>query len=218
MEQCLHDIVVDNYMLTLTEINRELRRRLSGKPQIHDCTVGRTLDGILVSLKFARPLPVYRNRPDLIQSRFEYANWLLNTGVVGHCVFIDECGYNIWTARSYGRSAEAERAYRQVCRQRGRNVTIVIAVSPRPGLVHHSAQIRGMTTQRFQDFPVQSHLRLLPNDQVFFIYDNAPARRNANNPVANSELKPFPTHSPFLNIVEQAISFLKAAIKTYFPS
>ena len=45
----------------------------------------------------------------MIQSRFEYANWFLNTDMVGHCVFIDECGYNIWTARSDGRAAVGER-------------------------------------------------------------------------------------------------------------
>ena len=109
-----------------------------------DCTVGRTFDGMLVSLKLARPLAVDRNRPDKIQSHFEYANWFLNTGVVGHCVFIDECGYNIWTAKSYGRAAAGERAYRQVCGQRGSNVTIVISVSLRAGLVHHSVQIGGI--------------------------------------------------------------------------
>ena len=114
---------------------------------------------MLVSLKLARSLPVDRNRPDVIQSRIEYAKWFLNTGVVGHCVFVDECCYNIWTARNYDRLEEAKRAYRQVCRQRGRNVTIVIVVSPRAGLVHHSAQIRGMTAQRFQDFSVQTHRR-----------------------------------------------------------
>ena len=67
---------------------RAFRRRLPRKLQINDRTVGRTLDGMLVNLKLARPLPVDRNRLDVIQSRFEYANWFLNTGVVGHYVFI----------------------------------------------------------------------------------------------------------------------------------
>ena len=72
-----------------------------------------------------------------------------------------------------------------------------------------------MTAQRFQDFLVQTHQRLPQNDQVFVIYDNAPAHRNANNLGANSELKPLPAYSPFLNIVEQAISCLEAAIKAH---
>ena len=134
--------------------------------------------------------------------------------MVGHCVFIDECGYNIWTARSYGQAAVGDRAYRQVCRQRG-NATIVIAVSPRAGLVHHPAQIGGMTALRFQDFLVQTHQRLPPNSQVFFIYKNPPAHRNAINPGANSKLKPLPTYSPFLKKVAQAMSCLKGTIKAH---
>lgn len=40
--------------------------------------------------------------------------------VVNHSVFIDECGYNIWTARSQGEALRGERAYRQVCGQPAR--------------------------------------------------------------------------------------------------
>ena len=46
------------------------------------------------------------------------------------------------------------------------------------------------------------------------IYDGAPAHRNADNPAANTELKMLPAYSPLFNIVEQAVSALKAAIKT----
>ena len=46
-----------------------------------------------------------------------------------------------------------------------------------------------------------------------FIYDGARAHRDPAIPVANIELEMFPTYSPFLNIVEQAISSLKTTIK-----
>ena len=58
--------------------------------------------------------------------------------VVNHTVFIDECGYNIWTARSQGRALRGERAYRQVCGQRGRNVSEALAISPTRRLVFQS--------------------------------------------------------------------------------
>ena len=45
------------------------------------------------------------------------------------------------------------------------------------------------------------------------MYDEAPAHRNPVIPAPNTDLKMFPPYSPFLNIVEQAISCLKAAIK-----
>ena len=52
-----------------------------------------------------------------------------------------------------------------------------------------------------------------PDDEVIFIYDGAPAHRNPAIPATKTELEMLPVYSPFLNIVEQAISSLKAAIK-----
>ena len=99
MRECLEDIINENCVLALAQINRELRGRLPAKPQIHDRTVARTLDGMLFSVKLARPVPADRNRPDVIQKRVEYGNWFMHHVIVRHCVFVDECGYNIWTAR-----------------------------------------------------------------------------------------------------------------------
>jgi hypothetical protein len=52
------------------------------------------------------------------------------------------------------------------------------------------------------------------HERVIFIYDCAPAHSNLENPDdENTELRKSPPYSPFLNIVKQAISALKAAIK-----
>ena len=59
-----------------------------------------------------------------------------------HYVFIDECGYNIWTARNdHRRERQDMRAYRKVCDQRGWDVTVALSVSPVNGLMFHSAYI-----------------------------------------------------------------------------
>ena len=65
-------------------------------------------------------------------------------------VFIDECGYNIWTARNHGRERQGMRAYRQVCDQRGWDVTLALSVSPVNGLMFHSAYIDGMNAPRLK--------------------------------------------------------------------
>ena len=70
-----------------------------------------------------------------------------------------------------------------------------------------------MNAQRFADFLTQTRLRLDPDEQVVFTYDGAPAHHNPGNPGPNTAVKKLPPYSPFLNIVEQAISSLKAAIK-----
>ena len=69
-----------------------------------------------------------------------------------------------------------------------------------------------MNGQRFNDFLSQARLTLNPNEHVIFIYDGAPAHNNPAIPGPNSELKKLPPYRQFLNIVEQAISALKAAI------
>lgn len=70
-----------------------------------------------------------------------------------------------------------------------------------------------MNERRFDDFLAQTRLNLDPDEHVIFIYDGAPAHRNPAIPGPNSELRKLPPYCPFLNIVAQAVSALKAAIK-----
>ena len=101
---------------------------------------------------------------------------------------------------------------RQVCGQRGRNVTVKMAISPTNGLVFHSAAIGGMNARQFDDFLAQTRLNLDPDEHVILIYDGEPAHKKFQVPTQN--LKSYHlTYSPFLNIVEPAISSLKTAIK-----
>ena len=111
MKESLSDIVNENCLLTLSQINQELRQRLRNKHEIHDRTVSRTLQGMLYRVKQARPLPPERNRPNVIHKRYDYPCWFMRHAVVNHYVFIDECGYNIFTARKQGRARTGERAY-----------------------------------------------------------------------------------------------------------
>ena len=60
---------------------------------------------------------------------------------------------------------------------------------------------------------MQTRLNLDPDEHVIFIYDGAPAHRNPVIPGPNSELRKMQPDSPFLNIVAQAVSALKAVIK-----
>ena len=44
MKHCQRD---ENCILTLSQIKQELRQRLPNNPEIHNCTVSRTLQGML---------------------------------------------------------------------------------------------------------------------------------------------------------------------------
>ena len=74
MRDCINEILNENCLLTLQQINEEVRRRLPAKPLVCDRTIGKTMDGMLISVKMARAVPAARNRPDVIERRYEYAN------------------------------------------------------------------------------------------------------------------------------------------------
>ena len=186
MKQCLKEIISENCALTLSQTNGELRRRLPAKPLIHDRTIARNLKGILFRVQGVRPVTADRNRRDILQRRQEYGNWFMNHAIMRHCVYIDEYGYNIWTARNHRKARQGERAYRQVCGQRGWNVTLALAVSPVNGLVFYYAYIGGMNTPHFNAFLAQTRQNLDPDEEVIFIYDGVPAHRNPAIPAANT--------------------------------
>ena len=127
------------------------------------------LDGLFFGVKLARPLLADRNRPDVMNKWVDYATWFMNHAVVRYCVFVDECGYNIWTARSHGRVWQGERAYHQVCGQRGRNLTVTMAISPINGLVFSSAVLGRMNAARFHNFLAQARTNLDPDEEVIFV-------------------------------------------------
>ena len=116
--------------------------------------------------------------------------------VVNHSIFVDECGYNIWTAGSHGRAGMGERAYRQVCGQRGRNVTVALPISPTNGLVFHSAFLGGKNRNRFNDFLSQAMLNLDPNE-------GALAHNNPTITGADSELMTFRPKNPMIFMLNQ---------------
>ena len=91
---------------------------------------------------------------------------------------------------------------------------MALAISLTNDLVSYPSTIGGMNAQRFSDFLAQTRLNLDPNENVIFIYDGTPAHHNPANSGQITELKKLPPYSPFLNIVEQGISALEAAIKT----
>ena len=149
-------------------------------------TIARALDGLLITLKLVEDVPVVRNAPRVLDERAEYANWFLQTGVLAHCVFVDECGYNIWTRRSQGRAPRGEPARRVVHGQRGKNCNFTFAVSDAVGLVHHTVACDTVTRETFQVFFLETARQynlFFPQDtDVFIIYDNARPHVNAHLP------------------------------------
>ena len=119
--------------------------------------------------------------------------------------------------RTRGRARRGERAIRVVQGRRRNNFTVAFAVSSERGLVHHELTQGGMTGDRFQTF-VANMCALYPlqhGEQCAIICDNAAAHRRAADMILPEgfQLTFLPPYSPFLNIVENAFSIWKAAVK-----
>ena len=175
---------------------------------------------MLITLKLAEDVPDARNAPRVLQQRQEYAEWFLEHGVIANCVFIDECGYNIWTRRSQGRAPRGVPARRVVHGQRGRNCNLTFAVSAAIGLVHHEIAFETVTRESFERFlaaTIAECNEMFPGDErIILIYDNARPHVRAELPAdANPliETKRLPPYSPFLNMTEMAHSSFKSAVK-----
>ena len=91
MRRCIAAILDDNPVLTLDAINTTLRERLPQKSHVHSRTIAKILDGMLYTVKLVRRCPAQRNRPDVTQSRRQYAAWFLEEAIRNQVVFVDEC-------------------------------------------------------------------------------------------------------------------------------
>ena len=56
VRQCLQDIINEKCVLTQSQINGELKRRLPAKRLIYDRTVARNLERMLFRVKLVRPI------------------------------------------------------------------------------------------------------------------------------------------------------------------
>lgn len=212
-------IVEEHPTFTLEQLKNELVVRLPDKPILSTTSVARCLTGRLIVLKKMEDAPHERNTTRVKDLRNAYARWLLGEGVAMELVYIDEAGINLWVRRTRGRARRGDRAVRVVGGQRGRNFTVTFAVSNRRGLVHHEIFDGGMTSVRFSAFLEATSREC--HDQVTYVFDNAPCHARADHEPNNGGPQlPFnhfrqrlPPYSPFLNIVEMAISAFKASLK-----
>ena len=216
MKGRLREVLNANPLATLEQMKTDLEASLPNKPHVSTSTIARTLDGMMYTSKLVEDVPRQRNEQRVVDNRAEYAQWFMEEGVVGKSVFIDECGYNVWTRRTYDRAPRGQPARRVVSGQRGRNLNVTLAVAPDVGLVHHTMAQETVTREGFEGFLVDTARRcqevFQENDRVFLIFDNARPHVNAQLPegMDNITLKRLPPYSPFLNPVENAHSAFKA--------
>ena len=199
--------------ITLKEIQSRMIIELPDKPPVTHQTISNKLDGVLYSVKDLRSVPVNWNHPTVKEERRQYTEWLMSNGLNNYKLFIDEFGVNIWTSRTKGRAPVGQRAIRVVEGQRGKNLTICLAISPEGGLVHWSTIVGGMTKDSFSAFLVELS-QLMGSDQPYTaLIDNARAHGDVPQMEDGHEVMFLPRYSPFLNACEMAGSCIKATLK-----
>ena len=157
-----------------------------------------------------------RNRHDVKVARAAHVEWYTLTVNSNHppeMVFVDESGFYLWLSRTRGRTHRGERAVRVVNGQRGRNFTLILAVSTE-GVRHTDFYEGEVTADRFNTWLEAASIAAGEGRKVF-IMDNAPCHRRADeaNLLEGHSIRKLPAYSPFLNIVENAFSMWKAGFK-----
>ena len=108
--QKLIAFVENNNLATL----KEMQAFLSGiNVTCSQQTISSFLNLKSMSLKLSRVVPKQRNSQSTIDKRYDFVQWIINGGIqYDKCIYVDECGYNLWLQRSYGRSSKGERCFR----------------------------------------------------------------------------------------------------------
>ena len=74
--------------------------------------------------------PMDRNNLQVKEEHREFVLLLTQEGINQNLLYVDECGFNLFTRRTRGRARVGQRAVRQVCNSRGKNINIILAISP----------------------------------------------------------------------------------------
>ena len=222
------EILEGNPLMTLQQVNFAVRARLPQKPHFTQKALSKALEGRMTTFKIARDCPAKRSSEENIEDHYNYALWIMRPNVVNSLKnFVDEFGVNIHMRRFQGQSAKDNRVYRKVRKDpilkgpnlyKGPNLAIFCAVSTE-GLLHYQVIQGEMKKEIFKSFYEVLNGNVL-FDEVneadgFSIVDNAPGHRGIEDMDLSGifSLKGLRKYSPFLTLVEAAISCWKAAMK-----
>lgn len=112
--------------------------------------------------------------------QMDYGNWMMDQRIQHPwLIFLGEFGFNVWTTRTKGRSPVGNRAVRIICNQRGRNLTLCLAVSPQLVYAHNQTITSGLSQDNFSE--ILSEIEALVDSLFVILFDNG--RAHSNPPV-----------------------------------
>src|SRR5918992_3720895 len=159
-------------------------------------------------------------KPQIASERDEEARglwrWLASRFDARRLVFVDESGFNISMTRLRARAPRGKRAYGKVPRNRGKNTTLIAAITFEGGM-GESMTVEGATdAEAFEAYVEHFLAPTLEKGQVV-VLDGLGAHRTDKVreliEERGADLLFLPSYSPDLNPIEEAFSKIKNIVR-----
>ena len=160
-----------------------------------------------------------QKKSKIAQERDEEARglwqWLASHFDARRLVFVDESGFNISMTRLRARAPRGKRAYGKVPRNRGKNTTLMAAITLE-GAMGESMTVEGATDAEAFEVYVEHFLAPSLGEGQVVVLDGLGAHRTQKVreliEARGADLVFLPSYSPDLNPIEEAFSKIKALV------
>jgi transposase len=142
--------------------------------------------------------------------------WLASRFDARRLVFVDESGFNTSMTRLYARAPRGKRAYGKVPRNRGKNTTLIAAITLE-GAMGESMSVEGATDSEAFETYVEHFLAPSLREGQVVVLDGLGAHRSERVRELvegkGADLVFLPSYSPDLNPIEEAFSKIEALVR-----
>jgi len=142
--------------------------------------------------------------------------WLASHFDARRLVFVDESGFHTSMTRLYARAPRGQRAYGKVPRNRGKNTTLIAAMTLQ-GAMGESMAIEGATDAEVFEAYVEHFLAPTLKEGQVVVLDGLGAHRTEKVRELvegrGADLLFLPSYSPDLNPIEEAFSKIKGMVR-----
>jgi transposase len=161
-----------------------------------------------------------QKKSKIAQEREEAARglwrWLASRFDARRLVFVDESGFNTSMTRLRARAPKGKRAYGKVPRNRGKNTTLIAAITLE-GAMGQSMTIEGATDALAFEAYVEHFLAPSLSEGQVVVLDGLGAHRTERVrelvEARGADLLFLPSYSPDLNPIEEAFSKIKQLVR-----
>jgi transposase len=161
-----------------------------------------------------------QKKSKIAQERDEEARglwrWLASRFDARRLVFVDESGFHTSMTRLYARAPKGKRAYGKVPRNRGKNTTLIAAITLE-GAMGAPMTVEGATDSEACEAYVEHFLAPTLREGQVVVLDglgaHRPKRIRELVETRGADLVFLPSYSPEMNPIEEAFSKVKALVR-----